>query len=134
MKYGCIVSVQKIKTAARSNSAFNKQDKRTARTAAVNSNLGIDTDLIGANLDFPKRNKQWTKFFVSIMRIKIRTRAVRKRRCVGEAVNLIVSSSYLGKTPGNPKLNQIRQFLEPARPPNSYFFADNAIQTSFLFA
>ena len=39
-----------------------------ARTASVNSNLGTDTDLIGANLDFPKRNKQWTKFFVLIMR------------------------------------------------------------------
>ena len=38
-----------------------------ARTAAVSSNLGIDIDLIGANLDFPKRNEQWTKPFVSIM-------------------------------------------------------------------
>ena len=38
-----------------------------ARTAAVNSNLGIDNDLIETNLDFLKRNEQWTKFFVSIM-------------------------------------------------------------------
>ena len=62
-----VESVQKVKTTGRSNSAFNRQDKHTARTAAVNSNLGIDIDLIGANLDFPKRNKQWTKPFVSIM-------------------------------------------------------------------
>ena len=62
-----VESVQKIKTAGRSNSAFNKQDKRKAKTVAVNSNLDIDTDLIGANLDFPKRNEQWTKFFCMTM-------------------------------------------------------------------
>ena len=65
MKYGGRVGPEN-KTTGRSNSAFNKQDKRTARTAAVNSNLGIDTDLIGANS--PTRNEQWTKLFVSIMR------------------------------------------------------------------
>ena len=123
--------VQTFKTTARSNSAFNKQNKCRARKAAVNSNLGIDIDLIGANLDFPKRNEQWTN---CINYAKIRTRSVRKRRCVGDAVNLIASSSYLGKTPGNPKLTQMRQFVEPARPSKSYFFADNAIPTSFPFA
>ena len=39
-----------------------------AMTDAVNFNLGINTDLNGANLDFPKRNEQRTKFFVSAIR------------------------------------------------------------------
>ena len=90
-----VESVQKIKTTGRSNSAFYKQDKRMARTTAVNSNLGIDTNLI------KKRTKD--KFFC-INYAKIRTCAVRKQRCFGEAMNLIASSSYLGKTLGNPKL------------------------------
>ena len=52
-----VESVQKIKTTGRSNSAFNKQDKRAARTEAVNSNLGINTDLIGANTQTKMRRR-----------------------------------------------------------------------------
>ena len=38
-----------------------------ARTAAVSSSLFIDTDLLGANLDFSERNKQKTTLFTSTM-------------------------------------------------------------------
>ena len=60
-------SVQKFKTTGRFNSALKKQDKRTAKTAAINSNLGIDTDLIGA-IRFSQKKQTMDKIFVSITR------------------------------------------------------------------